>query len=191
MEASTPVREDIRPKQEDGASAKVKLPESVEDAAAGKTLSAEQHMDALEWLLADEEDEVELTKSLDINIGTSQAKRWVTWVIKPVDQEVLRSIQQATTNRRQRRAGQTGDIDAETASLRTIVFGTVEPDLVKAAQTKGLEAPDPAWGPMQVVKHRFRHKPGLLDQLTAEIFDISGFDEEDVRESKEVKAAQG
>jgi hypothetical protein len=80
-------------------------------------------------------------------------------------------------------------VDATEAGLRTVVYGTVEPDLAEAARRKGLTAPDPAWGPMQIVKHRFRHKPGLVDQLTAEIFDISGFDEEDVRETKEVKAA--
>ena len=38
-----------------------------------------------------------------------------------------------------------------------------------------------------VLKHRFRRKPGLIDQLAGRIMDLSGYDEEDVREAEAAK----
>jgi len=191
MEASRPVMEDIRvvdkPEGEEGE--EKKLPEAVEAAAEGRSLTAEQHVDALEWLLADEEeDDSGFTRTLELNIGTAGVKVWMTWVIRPVDRETLRALRESG-NRRQRRAGQFREVDTDEASLRIIATATVEPDLVEAARRKGIEAPDPAFGPMEIIQHRFRRKPGLVDQVVGEIFDLSGYDEEDVREAKEVKAA--
>lgn len=176
------------------------VPESVEKAAKSerdaKQMSDGEHLDALDWLLSDEADDpVEVsTSDLRINVGTPNTPRWVDWTIRNVDRDTLKTIQrsQQGATRAQRRGFAPVDVDADAASLRIIVRGTVKPDLREAAERKGVQAaPDPDYAPMQVVAHRFRNKPGLLDQLVGEIFDLSGYDEGAIQraEEKEVSAA--
>jgi hypothetical protein len=150
------------------------------------TLSGEDQDSALAWFMDDQADNV--TKVIEINIGIGDEKRWVPWTIKPVDNEILRTIrkqaEQAST-RMQRRRGQ-AEIDQAQINLAIVAKGTVNPDLeVLAAQKMG--RPDglgqnPLPFVMAMLKDRFKHKPGLVDQIAGEVLALSGYDDEDLRE---------
>ena len=141
-------------------------------------LSSEETLDALEWFLSDEEDN--LTKDIELNVGSSSDIRWITWTIKPVDLDTLKRIRrmaQDPSNRAQRRSGQaTGEVDENDAALRIVVAGTASPDLT--AITKEMGYTDPS----DVLKHRFRHKPGLIVQISGEIMGLSGYDDDDIKD---------
>lgn len=167
-----------------------RLPEAVEAVSTGRA-DAEQADEALAWLLSDEGgDGSFITKVLELNIAGGSAERWIKWTIRSVDRDVLRSIQRAAAgNRSQRRQGNT-DPDAGEANLRIVANATIAPDLDAVVARKGIgEAPDPMYARITVLRHRFRDKPGLIDQIAGEVLDLSGYDDEDVRESQEVKAA--
>jgi hypothetical protein len=161
---------------------------AVREAAAGHV--TEHNIDsATEWFLSDEP--LVSQKNVEINVGTDEAKRWITWTITSVDGEVLKRIRregESGGNRRQRRAGGASEIDPQEANARIVVEGTISPDLAEVARRKGLpETADPKYGAVQVLKHRLRDKPGLIDQLAGEIMSLSGYDEEDLRESLAAK----
>lgn len=148
--------------------------------------------DALSWFLEDEP--VDLTHTLRINVGTPGDPRWVKWTLRAIDSETLKRIRREAQDgnrraRRSRQPGEAAEIDPQAANLRIVVEGTVEPDLDKAvvqyAAKMGREAPehpDSSVARMQIVKHRLRHKPGLIDQLSAEIMSLSGYDDDDIQE---------
>lgn len=170
-------------------------------AANGARLQPEQAQDALEWLLDDtDEDEGDLTHTLEINVGgpakddgTSddprRPVRWIKWVIEPVDEGVIRKILNNAGDggggRRRRRQGQSTEAGSQgaDANLKIIVAGTVDPDLTVAAQTKNIADPS------LIVRMRFKKKPGLLGQIADAIMELSGFNNEDVRDGREAAAA--
>jgi len=138
-------------------------------------LTADEQSAALDWFLSDVADDEEVTKALELNVGTADDPRWITWVIRPVDLDTLRRIQRsAQGNRQQRRAG--GAADEVAANARIIVEGTVDPDVKAASISKGIQ--DPSF----YLANRFARKPGLMPQIAAEIMSLSGYDDEDVRE---------
>lgn len=140
-----------------------------------------EKQDALEWFLA-AEDDTDLTHTFQINVGGPTEKKWVDWTIKPVDMDRLRRIRQKAQQQQSRRSRAQGEFDGLAANVAIVVEGTVSPDLRTAA--KQLNAIEPG----MVVRSRFAHKPGLLDQIAGEIMSLSGYDDDDVRE---VDAAQG
>lgn len=161
---------------------------AVDKIAAGGKPDGNEYDAALEWLLADDVDEQEARKTVEFNVGDGDEERWIKWEIKPVDQNLLRELNNPQGNRRQRRAGGI-DVDVSENELRIVVHGTASPDLKKAAAAKGISAPDPMYGPMEIVRHRFRYKPGFITQLVGHILDLSGFDEADMREAQAMKVA--
>lgn len=147
----------------------------------GKTLSDTEKMSATDWFLTDEPaDEQELIHTFELNVGSATNERWVSWTIRAVDMDTLRRIRrQASGSRAARRSG--GEFDEIAANLKVVVEGTVDPNLHEIGQRKNAT-------PEAVLTHRFRHKPGLLGQISAEIMSLSGYDDEDVRE---VRAGKG
>ena len=146
-------------------------------AASKKKLSANETEDALAWFLSDEDQD--FTQEISLNVGSHTEPKWITWEIRPVDLDTLRRIRrqaQAAVSRSNRRAGQVGEIDEVEANIRIVLEGTAKPDIVEIAREKG--DVDPA----DTLKRRFRHKPGLIGQISGEIMSISGYDDEDVRE---------
>jgi hypothetical protein len=148
--------------------------------------------EALVWFLSAEDDYSDAlpTKTLEINVAPAGSpERFIPWTIRAIDQDELLAIRrQAGGSREQRRraasAGLGGDVDPTLANLHMVVAATVDPDLRAAAVAKGVTT-DPAY----VLKHRLAHKPGLIQQIAAEVMLFSGFDDEDVRDAKEVRAA--
>jgi hypothetical protein len=153
--------------------------------ATKSEMTQKQTMDALEWFLMPE-DETDLTHTFEINVGgVGDANEvWIKWTVMPVDMDKLRRIRRAAQPKKARR-GQPqgeGDFDGTNANIQVIIEGTQSPDLRAAARELGSVSAEP------IVKARFRHKPGLIDQIANEIMAVSGYDDEDIQE---IAAAQG
>lgn len=163
----------------------------IREAAAGHDMTRADVDAATEWFLSDEE--LPATRTIRINVGSADAQRWIPWTIRSVDSDVLRRIRTEGQNRAARRARQaTGlsEVDPQEANARIVVEGTVAPDLGEIVLKKlrdDQRPSDPAAARMIVLKHRFRHKPGLIDQIAGEIMSLSGYDEEDIQEATAAK----
>jgi hypothetical protein len=170
-------------------------PELIRKAAEGTKLTAEEQADALDWFLSAEEGE--FTKAIRLNVGgpvdedgaavsADHPPRWVEWVVRPLDLDTIKRVrrQASGVSRRQRRqAAQTGEFDDTLFNLGIVVEATVSPDLLEAARRMGIA------DPRQAVKLRFQHKSGLVGQIVGEVLDLSGYNENDVRDASEVAAA--
>lgn len=145
-------------------------------------LTQQESGDALEWFLSDEQQD--LSSVIQINVGSRDEPKWIDWTVKPVDMDKLRRIRKAAAskNNGRQRGGGGDQFDETGANLQIVVEGTVSPDLRAAAKAMGVIDPTDA------LRRRFKHKPGLVTQISSEIMSVSGYDDEDVRE---VDAAQG
>lgn len=157
-----------------------------ESADAAKRLSPEEQLDALSWLLADEPETVpEITQTWVINVGTDEAPRNIDWTIKPLDADMMNFLREQTRktsvpNRAARRTRGDVDFNVTDFNIRLVAAATVEPDLAEAARVKKVQAADPLFGPVEIIRHSFARKPGLVDQLAGKVMLFSGYDEEDV-----------
>lgn len=153
-----------------------------------KSLSEEQKQSTLDWFLEEQGDEVEPHYTIEINVSTEPDNpNYKVWVIKPIESsriDILRRTFQVQGNRQQRRTGQ-ADVDMARFNAALVFEATVDPDLTVPLQQK--QFADGA----QLVQHRFRFKPLLVDQIAGEVLRISGGDDEDLRTAREVKAARG
>lgn len=152
----------------------------------GEKANESEIADATDWLLSDAEDEEDIaTKTVELNIGTPEHRKVIEWTFRAISSDEMRIVQrraqQGTSSRR--RAMTQGETDNAYANLLVVTEATIHPDLRGAAQSKGIA--DPA----EVLRHRFQRKPGLIDQLAAEIMLFSGYDEDDLQDAKEVRAA--
>lgn len=152
--------------------------EVIKAAANGAKLSDGEKIDALEWMLAEDDgtEPEDFAETLVIDVGSKRKPQPMDWTIKPVDGDRIRQIRKEsqTGTRAQRRAGTTELNEGEFAA-RMVVAGTLYPDLRAVAGQKGID-------PAEVVRLKFVRKPGLVQQLSGEILDLSGYDDEDIRE---------
>jgi hypothetical protein len=140
---------------------------------------------ALEWFMGEEELPVE--KVIDVNIGTPDAPRTLAWTITSIGSDKIeqsRKLAQKGGNRASRRlTTQAPEIDEVEANARIVVAGTIDPDLREAARRKGApNHPDGDLAAVQLLKHRLRGKPGLIDRIAVEILALSGYDDDDIQE---------
>lgn len=153
-------------------------PELIKAAAADEKLSDAEIISATEWFLTDDSEE-SFTHTIQINVGPPDKEMWIEWTIEAVDLDTLKRIRKAAqggTKAEKRRNAAAGELDEVEANIRIVVEGTVAPDLRAIANEARLV--DPA----DVLRRKFRRKPGLLGQISGEIMSISGYDDEDVRE---------
>jgi hypothetical protein len=158
---------------------------------------------ALEWFLAAEPEE-DFTKTIRLNVGgpvdedgvainPANPPQWIDWTIRPLDLDEIKRIRrqsQDAKSRRQRRRDQDEKMDDTQFNLGVVVAATVEPDLVEASQR--MRMPDGQVGiadPRLAVKWRFQQKSGLIGQIVGEVLDLSGYNENDVQDAVEAKAA--
>src|SRR4051812_44208265 len=138
--------------------------------------ASEAHADeATKWFLeADNEDFV--TDEIKLNVGTKNKPSWIVWSVRSIHRDRIDQI------RKQSRTERRGVIEANEmqANLRIAAEGTIAPDLRDPA-IRGQYA-DPA----DALNARFRAKGGLIDQIAGKIIELSGYDDDDV---KEVEAA--
>lgn len=183
---------------DEGAQGLVEIAGSDENGRGVERLDDQEKMDALAWLLADEEEgEDTRTEKWEFNVGTEERQVWIDWVIRPIDADTMTGLRQRATARRgvnrPSRRGAPETIDNTLFNLFMVASATVLPDLAKAAEAKGVAAADPLYGPVELLKHRFRNKPGIVDQIAAKVMLFSGYDDEDARrptpEASMVRAA--
>ena len=174
----------------------------IADAAAGKQLQAPEAQRALDFFLSEEGQAVleeEVTHTLVLNFGGPTDEDWrvidpdrpprkILWTIKPVEETVITRIFREAAgaggqNRAQGRRAR-GPAD-ENTNLRIVAAGTADPAPEAVAQATGIADPTTAF------KAWFRRKPGLITQVADAILDLSGFNDDDVRDAREVRAAQG
>jgi hypothetical protein len=157
------------------------IPAEVREAAEGKISEpGVEEVDATEWLLAADEpteDEVQPVE-LKINLASpGQSPRIMSWWVVPLPGEEFRKFRTMAQPRRARRSGMPvlNDMNDERYHTLVVTAATVKPDLREIARSKGVN--DPA----EVLRHRFRHKPGLIAQISGMISDVSGYAEDDVQ----------
>lgn len=152
--------------------------------------AAAKVMDATEWLLGSFDRNTEVTHTLELNVGGPAEPVWINWTIRAIEGAELRRIRAraadsvTSASSRKGRDGALKDTEAAfRANVDLIVAATVAPDLVQAAQRKGLADPG------LIVEEAFSNKQGLVDQVAGEVMSLSGYDDEDVRDAVEQRAA--
>ena len=194
-----PTAEELRVQREQAeeAEATVGAVRAAAELGGGKAkgeLSPKAAKSALDWFLSDEEPP--RTRTIDLNLGTPDMPRRFAWTITAIGSETLKRIREqgiSREGRRQQARGEVPQVDNHQINARIVLAGTVEPDLREAAKRK-LEAagetmpPDPDIPALQLLQHRLRHKPGLIDQLSASVLELSGYDDDDIREHEAGKA---
>lgn len=155
-------------------------PEVLDALANDKTVTDTEATSALDWFLAEDPDEdLEQTHTIEINVGVGDKEHWISWVVRPIDGDVLRRIQRQTSNMRRR--GRQDDLAVDQlGNLKVIVAGSVEPDIESIAEQQGKQ-------PEAILLRRFAKKPGLIAQLATQIMALSGFDDDDVRDALSAK----
>lgn len=145
--------------------------------------------DATEWLLeAFDNPTAEVTRDLDLNVGSPAAPVWVKWTIRAVAGDELRRIRARAADTLSENAGRkrSGTLaDTQTAyrsNIDIIVAGTAVPDLIRVAAARNVADPG------IVIEEAFRSKSGLVEQTAAAIMGLSGYDDEDVRDAVEMRA---
>lgn len=151
-----------------------------ERAANGMTQASKDA--ALAWFMEDDytsgsEDFV--TATIEVNVGGPGQERLIPWVVRSLDQDTIQAIRDRSRvgNRRQRRDTGTEDVNEMKAATGMVAAATIDPDLEEVRKAKNVPSRE------MVVEHRLRHKPGLILQISGKIMEISGYDEDDVRDA--------
>lgn len=197
MEATTIEKDESKPSPHPGLDAAktvaVAAPEPDKEGKLGPKDTSDV-LDATAWLLEafDERDEP-VEKTLQLNVGSSTNPKWMPWVIKAVEGPQLRAIraraadEMSERGRRGNAAQRNSILDdsntAARANAEIVLAGTVVPDLKATAQMRQLA------DATILVEEAFKRKPGLVDQVSTEIMELSGYDDEAVRDDMEVAAA--
>lgn len=152
----------------------------------GPELDNETIMSATDWFLSDEDDE-DITRTFELNVGVGKDK-WVRWTVRALDRDRIRDLRKLGMSRATRRSG--GEADDMRVNLLIATEGSVV-DFTDP-RVRSYKANDGTVGeliaPEDVLRYRFRKKPGLIDQIAGEVLSTSGYDDDDVRE---VAAASG
>jgi len=176
------VRKPDAPTAQNGAEAVQKVAKTAPD-----RIAPEEQMSALAWLLSDDVRDAPVGYC-DLKLDVGQAEeRWITWRVRSIDGDELRHIQHQVANSRAARAGRVDDLELH---CQVVARATVEPDINQAVKQyaeshghAGLDAP-------RFIRDRFSHKPGLVPQISAQIMELSGFDDAQVQ-VQEVEAGKG
>lgn len=130
--------------------------------------------DATAWFLSDEDAEVRATKTFEINVSADPDNdKYVRWTVQAISRERIRQFRKQS--RVSARRGMMEEIDETKVSLLIATEGTIDPDLRAIAAQVGTT-------PTEALRRRFAHKPGLIDQIAAEVQGASGYDDDDVRD---------
>lgn len=134
--------------------------------------------DATAWFMSEKDANVKATKTIEVDVGATE-EHLVRWRVQAISRERIRQIR--NTSRIKRGRGMTDDVNDVKANLLIATEGTIEPDLVAIAKEVG--APEPS----VVLDKRMAHKPGLIDQIAGTVLEVSGYDDDDIRDVAAVK----
>jgi hypothetical protein len=136
--------------------------------------------DATAWFMSEQDAGVKATKVIEVDVGAAE-ERFVRWRVEAISRDRIRQIRNLSKVRRGRGMGD--EINDTKANLMIAAEGTVDPDLRSIAGQVG--APDVA----VVLEKRMSHKPGLIDQIANAVLEVSGYDDEDVRDVAAVRGS--
>lgn len=131
------------------------------------------------------ESEIE-TKTLEINWGDDDNPDRMNWTVKAVDGDLLRAIRKRESLTKEAR--RTGIPDEYSIQLQVIVAGTVDPDMAEAAKMRSAQTGERITS-LDMVRRRFKKRPGFVPQIATHIMRLSGFDDESITEQDQVTAA--
>jgi hypothetical protein len=145
------------------------------DSEDGSDLTEQEAQDGADWFTSDEEEE-EGYLDFDLNVA-SKGERWVRFRVQALQRKEIDLIRKQNTVEKPDGTRETNELDA---NVRIAVEGLIVPDLRKPEMRKvrGQSYMDPA----DALEARFAHKPGLVDQITGKVIDVSGYGDGDLRE---------
>lgn len=144
-----------------------------------RELTKDEVLDATEWLLDDEDDEVEpkmKTFTITLRPGTK-----IKWTLRALSGQEFKQARNAVMgNREQRRKliqeGDPSGMDETKYHTLIVAQATVSPDLGDVAKAKKTH-------PVAIVEHRFRYLPGVLADMAGYVNELSGYDPDLVEEA--------
>lgn len=146
------------------------------------SVSPQDATDATAWFLSTEMEEA-ASAVLPVNVAPAGHKEHlVDFTIQVVDRDRIREIRRSCE--RSLPSGER-EVDEMEANLQIAVEGLLNPNIKGDEQmrtVRGQYFADPA----EALRARFVHKPGLIDQIAGRVVQISGYNDNDV---KEIKAA--
>lgn len=150
------------------------------------TLNETEQEDATEWLLGAFDDPPAVTNTLSVNVGgIGSHRREILWEIKAIPGPMIRKIRdQAEMLVRRQGPNPSGMGSAGfNANVRIVIEGTTSPDIRQVAKRRNVvDAAD-------VLMMALENKQGLIEQIAGSILTLSGYDQDDVQDALEVRAA--
>lgn len=188
-----------KPEKSAGEAATERIAEVEPDAAGRVELDKADAADATEWLLASFRNELPpQTHTLKLNVGSLSNPKWLEWQVTSVEREVIDRLRDETLpsqNRAMRRQGAAlTEKERQEAQwkldVKLVVAGTIKPNirdtLVQTAAAPG----QPHLASAELfVEEAFRRNSGLISQIAAAILTLSGYDEDNVSDVIEGRAA--
>lgn len=139
--------------------------------------------DALQDAMAffcEEEEQPLAVRALKVNVGTTEEPKLIRVVMRGLeDREQKRISVQVENDRNVKRIKDETErrIVRQTENMvRTVAAALVEPDPAELVRATG----NPDVG--AILKRKFGHKPGIFTHLLGVVYELSGFDEDDVEE---------
>lgn len=155
------------------------------DAKSPSDLTDQQAQDATDWFTSDEE-EVEGFKDFELNVG-QQVKKWVMFRVGALTRERINEIREQNTLTTEDSDGTTTrKVNEAATNARVAAESLLKPNLkdAKMRRVRGQDYMDPS----DALVARFAHKPGLIDQIAGQAIDVSGYNDDDVREVRAGKS---
>jgi hypothetical protein len=150
-------------------------------------ISEKDQQEAIDFLLAAFHEtlpEASFQDRLLVNVGTPRKPKRILWVIRALSRPEIRRIEESVANSREVQQGRNASPDLRyQTSVRIVVAGTVSPPLNDLAINIGLVSG------IDFLEEALKMKSGLIEQLAGEIYGISGYDQSDLTDATEVKAA--
>lgn len=157
---------------------------AVQNAAAKKPedITPQERDEATQWFMSEDTEEVAST-FIRLNVGgtkESGTEKWVKFKIQIVERERIRDI------RRQCRVMVDGEqeVDDTEANARIAAEGLLEPNLQKIVRDGVPIRGQRYMDPVDALRARFAHKPGLIDLIAGKIVELAGYDDKNVQEVK-------
>lgn len=149
------------------------------DAATPDEIDAQTAGSALDWFLDPDPQEIAKGK-ITVNVATvGQKKHEVEMTLQVLDRDRIREIRKECEVIK---GDGEREINEMEANLRIATEGLIDPnprDIVAQKQKiRGQVFLDPA----DVVRTRFLHKPGAIDNIATRVLELSGYNDKDVGE---------
>lgn len=141
--------------------------------------------DALEYLLSafTDPDSVVVTRVLRVNVGAPNKPRILRWTIRNIPGPMIRKIREDAEEQARRTKGSSGAQAGFDGNVRIVIEGTVDPDVKAGAVSLGVMDSG------AFLETALQGKQGLIEQIAGAILTLSGYDDEDVNDELEARAA--